>query len=881
MKLVTLILLVMLGLVHDTIAQEHKEKVKSYITERITDSPPVVDGLINDEAWNLVEWQDDFTQRQPNDGEQPSMPTAFKILYDAKNLYVLVRAFDDEPDKISQRMSRRDGFSGDFVEINIDSYYDKRTAFSFTASASGVKGDEYISNNGNNWDSSWDPIWYLKTSVDEKGWVAEFRIPLSQLRFGDKAVHTWGIQVMRYIFRNQERSVWQYIPQDANGWVHLFGQLENIEGIRPQKQLEIQPYVVGKTEYYEKEEGNPFKTGNESEITYGVDGKIGLTSDITLDFTIFPDFGQVEADPSQVNLSAFQVFFREQRPFFIEGNNILDFQVSNSIAGGNFNSDNLFYSRRIGGSPHYFPSVGDGEYVDQPNNSKILGSAKITGKSKNGFSFGLLESVTQQETAIIDNNGDRREEEVEPMTNYLVGRIQQDINEGQTIVGAMMTATNRDINNQNLNFMHREAYTGGVDFTQNFNDRKYYLSYNGVFSKVLGTTDAIYQTQTSAERYFQRPDNRHTTLDSTRRALSGTGGTLAFGKSGGKIVFQTGATYRSPGLDLNDTGFLMSTDQVNQWTWAQYRILKPFSIFQSIRINGNQYLGWDFGGVSTSKAINVNGHMRFKNLWGFSMGSTIQGESISNADLRGGPSMKYPGSKNQWTWIGTDRSKKLSVNFNQWNSWGDESYSRSAGYWMGIRYRPIDALQLALEPNINIRRNNLQYVDTYNSGGNDRYLLAQIDQKTYNISLRLTYNLNPNLSIQYWGQPFLARGEYSNFKRVNDANSSELNNRYYIFNEDQMNYDTNNERYFLDENMDGINDYEFGNPNFDFVQFRSNMVMRWEYKPGSTLFVVWAQSRTEGFGVEEGKNMWKLYDDMFDINPQNTFLLKFTYRFIK
>ena len=262
----------------------------------------------------------------PRTREQPaSVQTKFKILYDDKNLYILFKNFDPEPDKIVSRMSRRDGFEGDLVEVNIDSYNDKRTAFSFSASVSGVKGDEYASNDGGNWDANWDPIWYLQTTIDAEGWIAEMRIPLSQLRFADKPEHTWGLQIGRKFYRNQEQSNWQYIPPDATGWVHLFGELRGITGIKPQKQVEIQPYLVAKTEQFQKEEGNPFVTGKSSAASVGLDAKIGITSDITLDLTVNPDFGQVEADPSQVNLSAFRVFFQERRPFFIEGNNTLNF----------------------------------------------------------------------------------------------------------------------------------------------------------------------------------------------------------------------------------------------------------------------------------------------------------------------------------------------------------------------------------------------------------------------------------------------------------------------------------------------------------------------------------------------------------------------------
>ncbi len=287
-----------------------------------------------------------FRQRFPDAGAPASVQTYFKVLYDAKNLYILFKNLDPEPDKIVSRMSRRDGFEGDFVEVNIDSYADKRTAFSFTASVSGVKGDEYVSNNGENWDPSWEPIWYLKTSINSEGWIAEVRIPLSQLRFADKPEHVWGFQVTRNFFRNQEQSNWQFIPPTASGMVHRFPELHGVRGIRPQKQLEIQPYVVAKTETFQKEEGNPFATGKSSSVDFGLDAKIGITSDITLDLTVNPDFGQVEADPSRVNLTAFELFFQERRPFFIEGNNTLNFPISD------YNSNNLFYSRRIGRVPH-------------------------------------------------------------------------------------------------------------------------------------------------------------------------------------------------------------------------------------------------------------------------------------------------------------------------------------------------------------------------------------------------------------------------------------------------------------------------------------------------------------------------------------------------
>ena len=857
-----------------------KIELRSYETAKAS-SEIIIDGLNNDEAWEAVEWSGDFIQWEPESGGKPSQETTFKVLYDDKNLYILIRAYDSEPDKIVKRMSRRDGFVGDWVEVNIDSYHDKRTAFSFSATAAGVKGDEYISNNGDNWDEKWDPIWYLKTSIDDEGWLAEYKIPLSQLRFADKPEHTWGLQFTRRFFRSEERSTWQYIPRDAPGWVHLFGELKGIKGIKPQKQLEIQPYLVTKMERFEKEEDNPFATGKDSGVRAGVDGKIGITSDITLDFTINPDFGQVEADPSQVNLSAFQVFFNERRPFFLEGNNILNFQITEAAAGGSFNNDNLFYSRRIGRNPQHDPDTEDNEFVNQPDNTRILGAAKVTGKNKNGFSWGLLESITSKEEAVIDADGQRRSEAVEPMTNYLVGRVQQDINDGNTIIGGMLTSTNRKISDNQLQFLHKGAYSGGLDFTHRWKERTYYVSLNTIFSDVRGTTEAITETQTASERYFQRPDQNHNDVDSTRTSLTGTGGTLNFGKSSGKIIFQTGATYRSPRLELNDAGFLLNTDLINQYGWIQYRILKPFSIFRWIRWNWNEYLNWDFGGVNTYKAFNTNFHANFKNLWRMGTGITTEANQISNADLRGGPSIMYPGGINHWYWFGTNDRKKLRFSFNQWNYWGFEGWTRSQGYWMEFKYVPFNAFNITFQPSVSFNDNEVQYVDTpeLNSGDGDPIILGEINQNTYRMSVRFTYNFNPNLSLQYWGQPFISKGEYSNFKNVTNSLAAEYKDRFDLISEDQISYNVDDEEYSIDEDSDGSTDYTFGDPDFNFVQFRSNMVLRWEYIPGSTLFLVWTQNRTQNIDLQEPNSFGSLNSRLFDVTPHNIFLLKFTYRF--
>ncbi|MFQ5633227.1 MAG: DUF5916 domain-containing protein, partial [bacterium] len=406
------------------IASNNPDTKRVYYAKRINPHPPVIDGISNDVVWQKVEWSGDFLQREPYEGKDPSQKTAFKILYDDKNLYVVVRAYDTEPDKIVRRVTRRDGFDGDWVEINIDSYFDHRTAFSFTLTAAGVKGDEAISNDGDNWDSNWDPIWYGKTTVDEEGWTAEMRIPFSQLRFANTEEQVWGLQVQRRFFRKEERSVWQMIPQKTGGWVSYFGELRGIKGIQPPRRIELLPYSVSDINRFQKEEGNPFLDGQTSRFSGGLDAKVGVTTDLTLDVTVNPDFGQVEADPSEINLSAFETFFEEKRPFFIEGQNILDFRLMGGDGG--FANDRLFYTRRIGRAPRYSPAIKKGEFLDVPESSSIATALKLTGKTSGGLSIGILDAVTDEENAVIDFNGERREESVEPRTNYFVGRVQKD-----------------------------------------------------------------------------------------------------------------------------------------------------------------------------------------------------------------------------------------------------------------------------------------------------------------------------------------------------------------------------------------------------------------------------------------------------------------------
>lgn len=859
-------LIVPFWLIHPSYAQK-----RVYNTKRINPRPPVIDGHLNEPVWNSVEWEGDFIQHEPYEGKEPSQQTAFKILYDDKNVYVGIRAYDSEPEKIDRRLSRRDEMGGDIVGIQFDSYFDKRTAFTFIINAGCVKCDGIFTNDGENEDFSPDPIWYVKTNIDEQGWTAEMAIPLSQLRFGNQDNQVWGLQVARFLWRKEELSLWQFVPKDAPGWVHQFGELHGITGIKPSRRIELLPYTVGQLERMEEEEGNPFIPGHDEKADIGLDGKIGITSDLTMDFTINPDFGQVEADPSVVNLTAFETFYEEKRPFFIEGKNILDYRIM--MGDGDLSNDNLFYSRRIGKPASYEPDTEDDEYMRMPEHSSILGAMKLTGKTKSGVSIGIMDAVTARERATIDLNGQRRQETVEPMTNYFLGRLQKDFRGGATTIGGIVTNTYRDIRDEDLEFLNRNALTGGFDFQHQWKERSYFVTLKTVFSQIRGSEEALVEAQRSSQRYYQRPDADHVTLDSSRTAMSGHGGSLFFGKTGsGHLNFVIGGTWRSPGLELNDMGYLREADLILQFTWMGYRWWEPFSIFRSFNINFNQWSGWNFGKDHILDGGNVNFHIQFKNYWNFGSGIGYNSELLSTHALRGGPSMLLPPRWNSWIYMNSDSKKTFQFGLNCSGSWNDEGYSRFYGIRPSVTWRPNNTVSLSINPFYNINKDDLQYIDTIENG-EDRYIFGRIDQKTLGLVLRLNYTITPTLTIQYYGQPFVSAGKYTRLKRITNPRAEAYGGRFHTFADEEIAYDPDDEIYSVDEDVDGTVDYTFDFPDFNFRQFRSNLVIRWEYTPGSTIYLVWSQSRTG----DEATGNFSFRNDMrelFDVYPHNVFLIK-------
>jgi hypothetical protein len=844
---------------------------KTYTTQRLEGSlKPDIDGKIIEALWNIVPWAGDFIEQEPDENTPPSQETQFKITYDDSYLYVAVRCFDTEPKKIEKRLSRRDGFQGDRIAFILDSYLDKRTAFAFSVTAAGVKGDEFVSENGKNWDDSWNPIWYVATQIDDLGWTAEMKIPFSQLKFGNAKEQFWGLQLSRLLFREQQRSAWDRIPQNAAGMVSEFGTLRGLIDIAPQRQLEIQPFTVTQYDTYKKQPGNPYRDGNDAKLNVGLDAKIGITNDLTLDLTVNPDFGQVEADPGAIALDGFQIFFKEQRPFFIENKNIFDFEFANG-------NDNLFYSRRIGRSPQLGVLAPQGAYVDKPNNTTILGAAKFSGKTKNGWSLGLLETVTNGMNAQINQNGNLTETLVEPMTNYVVGRAQKDFNERMSYVGGIFTATNRKIDANSI-LLHKAAYTAGIDFIHQWQDRTYYIEGNVIGSRVIGDSRAITATQQSITRLFQRSDASHVSVDPTRTSLSGTGGKLVYGKGAGIWQYSMGGNWRSPELELNDVGFLRETDLIRQFVNLNGQFLKPSSWYRSAGLRFSQNSTYDFQGNMNRMQYDFRSEVNFTNNWNFDIGMTHKPLIYINAYLRGGPRWRFSEENFMFLFLETDDRKKLSVRGGYVKSQAKENNFSLDKYQFSLRYQPLDALSMSLELEYEVNPARTQYVTQKYAQSIPYYITAAIDQTSFVASMRFNYTLNPNLTIQYYGQPFIARGVYSDFNYVTDAGAKKLADRVLLFTSDQIKRVSGD--YLIDQDLDGQTDYSFGDPDFSFVQFRSNLVLRWEYIPGSELFLVWSQGAT-GNADPIDRLGYSLKDQILRQKLDNTFLIKATYRFAR
>ncbi len=857
-----------------TIADTTRQRV-AYAARR--DGNILLDGNLNEDAWQKAPAITGFTQSYPVPGARPTNPTEVKVLYDDAALYVGVRMFDAHPDSIAAQLARRDasGIYSDWIQVVVDSYRDRRTGFGFAVNPKGVKKDVYISNDVDE-DTNWDAVWGVATRIDSVGWEAEFRIPLSQLRFRSAAgqERTWGFQVIRDIARNNERDSWSPWTPQSPGFVSRFGDLRGLNDLPSPRRLEVVPYISTKFTRAPGNSANPFFHSTETSPSAGADLKYGLPSGLTLTATVNPDFGQVEVDPSVINLSAFETFFPEKRPFFLEGSDALSFgQV---VLYNDYGSQRFFYSRRIGREPQRSVS---GKFVEEPDATTIAGAAKITGKV-GPWSLGFLDAVTPEEKArVVTSTDSRTETPVEPFTNYLASRIKRDFRGGRTVVGTILTSTIRNLSDPVFKDILRSTATlAGADFEHDMQNREYILSGFLAGSSVTGSQNAIALTQLNSTHYYQRPDASYLRFDPTRTRLTGHVGELAFAKAG-TVYGSIGYKEMSPGLELNDVGFVGAADFRALVTDIGYQNFTAGERFRSFGAYASTEHAWNFGGNSIRQAVSGGVNGVFNNLASAGFGAGYNWPYFIDRFTRGGPLALQPSRWSVSASAGSDTRKVISLS-------GAADYFRrgqgGGGGWdlsFTADYRPASNVRLIFGPSLSRDNGTGQYVRTVTDPAatatyGKRYVFAFIHQTTLAMDTRVEWTFTPTLSLQFYAQPFVSAGQYYGFKEF-------LTPRRFDFAEYGVDRGTitrsSTGTYTVDPDGAGPSpSFEFEDPTFNVRNLRGNAVLRWEYRPGSALFVVWQQQRSDSEPVGDF-NPRRDIGGIFRTVPTNILLVKATY----
>jgi hypothetical protein len=811
---------------------------------RVTTAPQI-DGLADAEVWANAPKTENFLEFDPKPSQPARFKTEFQVTFDDRNLYVFVRAYDPHPDSIMHALTRRDVRGpSDQIKIIVDSYNDNRTGFEFAVNPDGVKRDFAVFEDGNE-DASWNGIWDVATRVDELGWTAEFQIPLSQLRYASAEDHTFGFGVWRDIERYRERVSWPEYKTTTSGFMSQMGDLVGLVDLTSARRMEFTPYALTKNVSRERTVGG-FE--REQELAVGGDLKLGITPNVTLDMTINPDFGQVEADPAVLNLSAFETFVGERRPFFVEGTGIYtSFRLNCYIVVDCSTNEGLFYSRRIGRSPFLRGDYGD---AGTPTATPIAAAAKLTGRTRSGLSFGLLDATTMR----VEGTQERT---VEPFTNFIVASAQQDLRNGNTGISLIATAVNRSLDEWTDAVLHHAAYAAGANFRNRFAGGKYEFNASLAASRVTGTPAAIERTQRSSVHYYQQPGD-DLEVDANATSLSGLAGQLKFGKYGGGITrFETSLVRQSAGFDVNDLGYLRRADMLDWSTWAALSFRTPKWIYNWAQVNANHWERWNTSGTRLDNAWNFNGHLGFRNQMNIHAGGTLDNFGAVYCDrcTRGGPVLRQSRGFYPWFGVNGDGRKRLVpsmwVNLGYWDE--GESFNRWLSPYLSIKVST--RLNAEIGAGIGRTKDNTQWFDNFTdeATGETHYTFAHLEQRTVSMNVRVNYTIQPNMTVEFYGEPFATQGEYTNLREVSNPGAADYHDRF--------------RPYTPSEAVD---------LGFNFIQLRTNTVMRWEYRPGSTLFLVWQHGRDRG----QSRLMpsWRDdYRELFDLHPDNTFLIKIAY----
>ncbi|HET7462960.1 MAG TPA: DUF5916 domain-containing protein [Longimicrobium sp.] len=796
---------------------------------RVAGRAPAIDGRLDDAAWATAPVLAGFTQKEPREGEPATQRTEVRFLYDDHALYIGARMHSADPARIQAPVSRRDVWEqAESFAVSLDTYHDRRTAYTFLVTAAGTRGDFYHARDVADGDAQYSPVWVAKVARDAEGWTAEMRIPLSQLRFNPGQAQTWGVNVRRWIPQSEEDDYWILVPKSASGWASRFGELGGITGVRPERRIELAPYAATGASFSQGvNPADPFHQPREATVRAGADVKVGLGPNLTLDATVNPDFGQVEADPAEVNLSAFETFFSEKRPFFIEGSDLL----SGGGAG-------YFYSRRIGAAPH---GLADGDYVDVPSSSTILGAAKLTGRLPSGLSVGVLGALTAREQARTFDTaaGQFGRVDVEPATAYGVVRLQQELGKGGSTAGFIVTGVHRGLEAGSplATRLDRDALTGAVDWDLRLGRGVYEVSGAVGFSHQAGDSLAILRLQRSSARYLQRPDADYVTYDPSRTTFSGYTASLSAQKISGKHWLWTAAgDLRSAGFELNDAGSQSVADYRVLSGELRYRENTPHGLLRRWAAYVTPIMQWNGGGVVTDPELWLDGEATLKNFWRTTFTAFRVFPAQSQTLTRGGPLAASTGSTAAIGMLQNSAAARLQWRGRIYYGMSDEGdvTERLSGR---LSVRPGPRWQLSVEPNF-LRYSARQYVATFTGGPASTfgrtYVFAYVDRTEFFSDVRMTYLFTPDLSLELYAQPFASSGRYHDFGDLTAARARALAPLDGDTTRVVRSGNTTELRYGAQRRT--VDD-------FNVRSFRSNAVLRWEWRPGSTLYLVWQQDR--------------------------------------
>ncbi len=856
-----------------------------------------LDGRLVEDSWQRATPATGLRQIQPDEGAPASLPTDVRILFDDRALYIGARM--SQTGGVIAPLARRDqlldasGDNGSFnslttdkLIIRLDPYHNHLDDVWFEVNPAGAKGEKF------NGDPSWDPVWEAAASVDSLGWTAELRIPFSQLRFSPDSLQTWGLQIWRYVDRLNEQDMWSFRPRNAASGPAFYGHLEGLVIPQQPRQLEVLPYAVTGSRFEHTAPGDPYGDNAEFRLDSGVDVKYLLTTNLTLDATINPDFGQVEVDPSVLNLSAFETYYDEKRPFFVAGRSAFSFGGMRCMFCNNSSSLSAFYSRRIGRPPQLAGYVDDmSDYADVPENTSILGAAKITGRTDRGYTIGFLDAVTGQETAryMPGSGGKESSQIVEPLTNYLVGRVEKEMGGGATTIGGILTSVTRRTGDPGVaDRLHRHAEAAGVDWYHTWHGRDYSWMGSTLLTNVSGSPAALERTQESSARYFQRPDRKVTgdgvfdaAFDPDATSLRGYGLFTRVGKdSGGILRWELMTNVRSPGLENNDLAFLNKADYVWMNGNAGMSLTTPTNWYRSLFATLGGALERNYDGDLTRTTLQAFYGMEFPNYWNLRTFWIHEVPALDDRLTRGGPVVKRTGYDFGHLQVSTDARAPVVFDVQIRGSRGIGAHTRSFSLIPGIALKPASNIFVQLSPSFDYDENAAQYVTTVDDPTavdffGSRYVFAFIRTRTLSLSTRLNWTFTPNLTLQLFAQPFVASGEYSSFREF--AAPRTLEKRVYGEDMGTIAYQEADSTYRVDPDGAGPGpEFSFDDPDFTTGALRGTAVLRWEYRPGSTLFFVWTQYRS-GRDPVGTLDYDRARTTIFDQRPINVFQVKLTY----